>query len=146
MEVSQGVGPMDGTWKGLTGRAIAAGGCLAPSPCPRALASPPHLPHPCASALLPPAHPPLRVPAVGLFVLGTASAIMSGSRIPINQLNALGGQFDALQQHIRQREPLVGSRVTIASPDVADILSRVGFDFLGIENERGRWTSWRPRS
>jgi len=40
-----------------------------------------------------------------------------------------------LKQRIRQREPVVGSLVTIPSPDVADMLSRVGFDFLWIENE-----------
>lgn len=40
-----------------------------------------------------------------------------------------------LKQRIRQGEPLVGSLVTISSPDVTDMLSRVGFDFLWIENE-----------
>jgi len=40
-----------------------------------------------------------------------------------------------LKQRIRQSEPTIGSLVTMPSPDVADILSRIGFDFLWIENE-----------
>ena len=40
-----------------------------------------------------------------------------------------------LKQRIRKGEPTIGSLVTMPSPDVADILSRVGFDFLWIENE-----------
>lgn len=40
-----------------------------------------------------------------------------------------------LKQRIRQGEPTIGSLVTMPSPDAADILSRVGFDFLWIENE-----------
>ena len=40
-----------------------------------------------------------------------------------------------LKERIRQGETLIGSLVTIPSLDVADILSRVGFDYLWIETE-----------
>lgn len=39
------------------------------------------------------------------------------------------------KQRLKQHEPLIGTLVTLPSPDVADILSRVGFDYLWIETE-----------
>ncbi len=41
----------------------------------------------------------------------------------------------SLKERLRQDEPLVGSLVTVPSLDVAEIMARVGFDYLWIETE-----------
>ena len=40
-----------------------------------------------------------------------------------------------LKERLRQHEPLIGSLITMPSPDVAEIMARVGFDYLWIETE-----------
>jgi len=40
-----------------------------------------------------------------------------------------------LKTRLRERETLIGSLVTLSSPDVAEIMARVGFDYLWIETE-----------
>jgi 2-dehydro-3-deoxyglucarate aldolase/4-hydroxy-2-oxoheptanedioate aldolase len=40
-----------------------------------------------------------------------------------------------LKQRLAQPDPLIGTLVTLPSPDVAEILSRAGFDYLWIETE-----------
>ncbi len=40
-----------------------------------------------------------------------------------------------LKERLRQDEPLIGSLVTMPLPDVAEIMARVGFDYLWIETE-----------
>ena len=40
-----------------------------------------------------------------------------------------------LKQRLREAKPLIGTLVSLPSTDVADILSRVGFDYLWIETE-----------
>ncbi len=41
----------------------------------------------------------------------------------------------SLKKRLRQDEPLIGSLVTMPSPDVAEIMACVGFDYLWIETE-----------
>ncbi len=43
--------------------------------------------------------------------------------------------MDSLKTRLRNRETLVGPLVTLASPDVAEIMAFVGFDYLWIETE-----------
>ena len=40
-----------------------------------------------------------------------------------------------MKQRLRQHQPLIGTLITIPSPDVAEIMARVGFDYLWIETE-----------
>lgn len=40
-----------------------------------------------------------------------------------------------LKTRLKNREPLIGSLVTLASPDVTEIMSHIGFDYLWIETE-----------
>ena len=42
---------------------------------------------------------------------------------------------DCIKNRLARREQLIGPLVSIASPDVAEILSRVGFDYLWMESE-----------
>jgi 2-keto-3-deoxy-L-rhamnonate aldolase RhmA len=44
-------------------------------------------------------------------------------------------KMDSLKTRLKARESLIGPLVTIASPDVAEIMSLVGFDYLWIETE-----------